>query len=272
MATSDTLLAYGDVTNRLRIRSQRYDGVGPIPLEKVIGSVDRSTGDFDRHFRPLRREVRERVRRMRDAFARDQLPPIEAFEIGGLYFVVDGHHRVAAAREAGAEFIDSQVTSVRTSHRLTPDVDVLQLIHTEQHRIFKERTRLLERHPEAKIEFSRPTWYGELLDIVRAHAYRLSDQRGDLVPMAEATADWYENEFLPALEAARTAELPDYYRHKTDGDLFLWVHAKRRDLRMTNRDATWADAARAARHEGVPHGEQRALRRERRRPLPVDSP
>lgn len=40
-------------------------------------------------------------------------------------------------------------------------MDVRQLIHTEQHRIFKKRSGLLVRHPEAKILFSRPTGYGQ---------------------------------------------------------------------------------------------------------------
>jgi hypothetical protein len=88
--------------------------------------------------------------------------------------------------------------------------------------------------------------------------------------MAEATADWYETEYLPALQAIREAQLPDYYRHKTGGDLFLWVHGKLRELQTTNRDATWADAARVARREGVPAAEQRALKRARRAPLPAD--
>jgi hypothetical protein len=272
MSTTDSLLAYGDVTKRLRIRSQQYVGVEPIPVDKVVGSVDRRNADFDRRFRPQRRALKERMRRLKDAFRNAEMPPIEVYEVGGVYFVADGHHRVALAREAGAEYIDAQVTRVTTSHELSPDVDFLQLIHTEQHRIFKERTQLLVGHPEAKIEFSRPTWYGELLEIVRAHAYRLSNERGALVPIAEATSDWYETEYLPALEAVRQAELPDYYRHKTDGDLFLWVHGKLRELRTTNRDATWADAAASARREGVSRSEQNALQRERRRPLPSTEP
>ena len=267
--TTDSLLPLDEVTRRLRVRSQRYEGVRPIPIERIIGSVDR-TVDFDRLFRPRRRELRSRMRRMREAFERDEMPPIEVYEVSDFYFVVDGHHRVALARELGAEFIDAQVTQVRASHRLADGVDFQQLIHTEQHRIFKERSRLLVHHPEAVIEFSRPTGYADLLEIVRAHAYRLSDERGELVPMAEAAADWYEREFLPALEAVAAADLPDYYRHKTPGDLFLWVHGKRRALRTTNRDTSWADAALAARREGVPRGEQRALQRERRRPLPAD--
>ncbi|HEX2418433.1 MAG TPA: hypothetical protein VHJ83_09980, partial [Micromonosporaceae bacterium] len=123
-------------------------------------------------------------------------------------------------------------------------------------------------HPEAKIEFSRPTGYGQLLDLVEAHAYKMSLREEKLVPLEDATADWYEAEYLPAIAAVQEAELPEAYRHKTKGDIFLWVQGKRRELRTTNRNATWADAARAARREGVSRREQRALQRERRQPLP----
>jgi hypothetical protein len=266
---TDTLLAMNEVTSRMRILGQRYVGVRPIPVEEVIGSVDRMV-DFDRTFRPRRRDLRDRMRRLRQRYPDGVIPPIAAYEVGGMYFVVDGHHRVGLARELGMEYIDAEITAVTTSHRLTPDVDVRQLIHTEQHRLFKERTGLLVGHPDAVIEFSRPTGYGQLLDIVEAHAYALSARAGALVAMPDATADWYETEWLPALEACRNAQLPDYYQHKTPGDLFLWVHGKRRELRTTNRDATWDDAAIAARREGVPRGEQRALQRERRRPLPSE--
>ena len=168
-----------------------------------------------------------------------------------MYFVVDGHHRVALAHELGMEYIDAEVTALTTSHALTPDVDVRQLIHTEQHRIFKERSGLLVRHPEAKILFSRPTGYGQILDLVEAHAYQMSVRAGELVPLEEATADWYETEYLPAIAAVHEAELPQAYEHTTKGDIYLWVQAKRRELRTTNRTATWADAALAARREGV---------------------
>ncbi len=81
------------------------------------------------------------------------------------------------------EYIDAEVTAITTSHALTPDVDVRQLIPTEQHRIFKKRSGLLVRHPEPKIEFSRPSGYAEILDLVEAHAYELSLRTGKLVPM-----------------------------------------------------------------------------------------
>jgi hypothetical protein len=271
MAANDALLPLNEVTRRLRIRGQRYLGVKPIPVASIVGSVDRMV-DFDRAFRPRRRPLRDRVRRLRQVYPDGQIPAIAVYEVGGFYFVNDGHHRVALARELAMEYVDAEITRIDVSHRLGPDVDVRQLIHTEQHRIFNERTGLQRRHPEAEIEFSRPTGYGQLLDIVQAFAYEASVERGSVLPADETTAAWYETEYLPALEAVREAELPEHYQHKTPGDIFLWVHGKRRELRMTNPRASWADAAIAARREGVPRAEQEALKRERRSPLPSEAP
>jgi hypothetical protein len=271
MTGSDSLLPLNEVTRRLRIRGQRYLGVQPIPVADIVGSVDRMV-DFDRAFHPRRRPLRDRVRRLRSVYPDGQIPAIAVYEVGGLYFVNDGHHRVALAHELAMEYVDAEITRIEVSHRLGPDVDVRQLIHTEQHRFFKEQTGILRRHPEAKIEFSRPTGYSQLLDIIQSYAYEVSVRRGSLVSAEETTAEWYENEYLPALDAVRQAELPEAYAHKTPGDIYLWVHGKRRELRMASAQATWADAAIAARREGVSRAEQQALMRERRSPLPSETP
>jgi TPP-dependent indolepyruvate ferredoxin oxidoreductase alpha subunit len=166
------------------------------------------------------------------------------------------------------EYIDAEVTAITTSHALTPDVDVRQLIPTEQHRIFKERSRLLVRHPEAKIEFSRPSGYAEILDLVEAHAYELSLRTGKLVPMrSRPRTGTRPNTFPRSLRFTRLSSRR-HTKHATKGDIYLWVQAKRRELRTTDRNATWADAALAARREAVLRRQQRALRNERRRPLP----
>src|SRR5215203_3574158 len=266
MASDESPLQLAEVTDRLRIRGQHYAGVKPIPVERIIGTVDRSV-DFDRLFRPRRSALLQRLQSLRNAFPDGMVPAITAYEVGGMYFVVDGHHRVALAHELQMEYLDADVTALTTSHALTSDVDVRQLIHTEQHRIFTERSGLLVRHPEARILFSRPSGYAQILDLVEAHAYEMSVRAGELVPLEEATADWYETEYLLAIAAVHEAELPQAYEHTTKGDIYLWVQAKRRELRTTNRTATWADAALAARREGVSRREQRALKRERRRPL-----
>jgi hypothetical protein len=267
MPPTDALLPYGEVRDRLRILGQRYVGVQTIPVDRIAGSVDRMV-DFDRFFRPRRRELRDRVKTLRAAFERAEMPPISVYEVGGLYFVIDGHHRVALARDSHMEFMDAEITAIATSHRLPPDVDIPQLIHTEQHRIFMERSGLEHAKPDESIEVQRPTGYADLLEIVEEHAYQLSVSRGEVVPIAQASADWFATEFLPALNAIRAVGLVGRYAHKTNGDLYLWVSSKLRELRTTNRDATWADAAEVARRERVPLSAQRALKQQRRSLLP----
>ena len=134
--------------------------------------MDRSD-DFDRDFRPRRAVSRGRLEQLRAGAAEGGLPAIVVFEVGGAYFVEDGHHRVALALEQGADFIDAQVTSLLTEYEIGPDVDVCQLIHTEQQRWLLEETGLALARPEAVIQFTLLDGYTQLRDIVDAYGYRL---------------------------------------------------------------------------------------------------
>ena len=265
-----SLLPLRDVKRHLSVLGEHHVGMREIPTDAIVGSVDRAV-DFDRFFRTRRRELKRRLSALRDAFGDRPMPPISVYEAGGLYFVSDGHHRVALAREQGMEFIDAEVTQIETSHQLHPGVDVLELVHTAQHRRFKEQTRLLEAAPDAVIEFSRPIGYGELLQVIEAHAYKLSLARGELVAPLEATRDWYASSWLPATEAIETTGLRQAYDFKTDGDRYLWTYRKHQELRAADPSASWEDAATVL--AGLPV--QRSHREEtlamRRKPLPPRS-
>lgn len=239
-------------------------------MDQIVGTVDRAV-DFDAFFRPRRRELRRRLDALKTEFADRPMPPITVYEAGGLYFVVDGHHRVALARREHAAFIDAEVTLVRTSHRLHPGVDVLDLVHTEQHRRFKERTRLLEVAPAANVEFSRPVGYGELAQVIEAHAYAMSQAAGRLVPMADATRDWYETSWLPSLQAIESSGLKKAYDFKTDGDRYLWTYRKLQELRAAEAGASWLDAASILAREPVQATHRRATLASRRKPLPAST-
>jgi hypothetical protein len=267
---ADALLPLGEVKRRLRIVSQSYLGLQPIPVERIVGSVDRLV-DFDRRFRPRRRGLVRRLESLSQRFSENSqapFPPISVYEAGGAYFVIDGHHRVALARERGMTHLDAEITRLRTSYEIGPDVDVRQLIHTEQRDRFLEETGLERARPDAHIEFSRPTSYAELLELVKAHGYDLARRQGRLVSAEEASGDWYDNVYLPCVEAARGVDLQGRHRHKTDTDIFLWVYGKLRQLRINDPHASFDEAARVARTEGVSRAQQQALLREKVAPLP----
>jgi hypothetical protein len=265
----ETLLPLGEITRRLEILGQSYIGVRPIEIERIVGSVDR-TVDFDRRFRPRRRNMAARLRSLGRAFSEASqaaFPPISVYEAGGAYFVVDGHHRVALARERGMTHLDAEITALRTSFEIGPDVDVRQLIHTEQLRRFIRESGLEEARPDAPIQLSRPNRYGELLELVKSHAFDVALREGRLVSPAEAAGDWYDTVYLPCVAAARVVDLQGRHSHKTDTDIFMWVYDKLRQLRVTDPDAGFEEAAEVARTEGVSRAQRNELLREKVPPL-----
>jgi hypothetical protein len=267
---AETLLPFGEVARRLRILSQSYVGVRPIPVDRIVGSVDR-TVDFDRRFRPRRRGMAARLRALGEAFSEESqaaFPPIKVYEAGGAYFVIDGHHRVALARERRMAYLDAEVTELRTSLEIGPDVDVRQLIHTDQLRRFLDESGLEELRPAAGIQLSRPNRYGELLELVKAHAFDMARREGRLVSPAEGAADWFDRVYVPCVEAARKVDLQGRHNHKTDADIFLWVYDKLRELRVSDPKATFEEAARVARTEGVSRAQRKAFLRDKVPPLP----
>lgn len=265
------LLPLDETRRRLRIVAQSYAGVRPIPVERIVGSLDRSS-DFDRDFRPRRPASRARLASLRRAFPDGQMPPIEVHECGGAYFVADGHHRVALARERGMDYLDAEVTRLETNYEVGPDTDVRALVHTEQQRLLLEESGLARARPEAAIEFSRPGGYPELLELVKAHGYDMARRLQRLPSPEEVAGDWYDTVYLPGVRALRREALPEMYAYKTDADLFLWVYQRLRALRALDPQAGFDDAARDARAERVGRSFRRAFLREKSAPLPRRGP
>jgi hypothetical protein len=263
------LLGLDEVQRRLRITAQSYAGVRAIEVARIVGSLDR-TSDFDRNFTPRRASSKQRLASLRSAFPSGDMPPIEAYEVGGAYFVADGHHRVAFARELSADYIDAELTRLKTNYAIGPDVDVRRLVHTEQQRTLMEESGLAEARPDAVIEFSRPAGYPELLEVIKAHGYDMARSRGELLSVAEVAADWFDRMYAPGVAALKRESLPDIYQYKTDSDLFLWLYQRRRALRAVNPTADFDAAARDARKQHVSRRFRREFLREKSSPLPPD--
>jgi hypothetical protein len=94
----------------------RWVGMRTVPTECVAGTAS-TAGSRGQDFRPLKgREPADwqfRWWRLRSA-TRDQviLPPVQLLRAGGCYWVIDGHNRVALARERGQLWIDAEITEL----------------------------------------------------------------------------------------------------------------------------------------------------------------
>ena len=223
------LLPLDEATRRLRPFSRSYVGLRPIPVKQIIGTDGRGA-DFDRDFRPRRPDVVRRREGVEAAFPEGGFPPIVVYQLGDAYFVIDGHHRVASARRQGIDMIDAEVTELRARWRLGADADVVELIHAEQERLFMTESGLAVSRPDARIRFSRPAGYLELLENVQIHGYHQMREAGRVLDPPEIAADWYDRIYRPAVEATRREGLRDAFPDATEADLFLAIYQRRREL------------------------------------------
>jgi hypothetical protein len=96
------------------IAQRRRLGVQAIPIDSIVGTVDRRKAvAFDRSFRPPRWSQGRWTQMCIAARRGTPLPPISVYRAGREHFVRDGHHRVSVARALGADSIDAEVVELR---------------------------------------------------------------------------------------------------------------------------------------------------------------
>ena len=200
----DLILPFEEVIEALGNRGERILGVQTIPLDSIVGSVDR-TREFDRSFRPTSQRVRSRWERIALAQRKgESMPPIQVYRIGELHFVKDGHHRVSVARAQGRNVIDAQVTQVQTAVEPEQALGVADLPLKSHQRVFFERVPL---PPEARgrIQLSDPWEYGKLAEGVEAWGFRAIQARGEMLGREQVAEAWFREDYEPIIAALSEA-------------------------------------------------------------------
>ena len=258
---ANRLLSFEEVRTRLHLGGPIYRGHQTVPVKSIVGSVNRYQ-DFDRAFMPVEGANAWRWKAINRAFYHYQdLPPVQLYKVGDVYFVLDGHHRVSVAREHGVEFIDADVMEVSARVPLTPDVDASDLEILGEYEDFLERTQLDRMRPEQNIIFSIAGGYARLLEHIAVHRYYMGlDQKRD-VTETEAVAHWYDTLYMPIVQIIRKDNILADFPGRTEADLYLWLMDHLYYLRQSGRQV---DPQRAATEFAEQYGRQR-LRNLRRR-------
>ncbi len=233
---SNRLLSYDDVAEKLKLRVRTERGVQQIPLDAIVGSVGRYT-EFTRSFLPRQMDDQQRWARVKAAVEEGlDLPPIEVYKVGEVYFVVDGNHRVSIAREEGATSIAAHVIELRTPVNLTPDVQPDDLIVQAEYAEFLDATRLHESRPNVDLRVTSCCQYDRLMDEVRVTLYVLEQQAeqsaipAGRVSLQDAAASWYDTSYIPLAEAIRDRGLLRWFPERTITDLYVWISENRAAL------------------------------------------
>jgi hypothetical protein len=232
----NVILPFEEVIHALGRTGERRLGPQVIPLDSIVGTVDR-TREFDRQFRPTSGRGRARWERVAAAMRRgESLPPIDVYRIGELHFVRDGHHRVSVARTLGRSDIDAYVTEVQTRLPIDSALRPSDLLCKDHERLFYERVPLPAGARE-RIRVSDPLDYASLAEGVEAWGMRAMQERQAFMSRAEVAAEWYEREYVPVVELLRDAGL---LGPGTETDSYQLLSSERYRLLRTHE---WSDEA-----------------------------
>jgi hypothetical protein len=203
---------YASEAARAGVVSSMPLGVRPIRVKRIVGSAgkaDKVGADFlPLGSGPAQGNYRSILRLMKNG---ELLPPITVYSLGNRYFVIDGHTRVAAAKELGIEFLDASVTEALP--RKEGDINLTYYARKEF-----ERQSGLE-----GIRLTAPWRYHLLHHHVEGYRLYLERSRAREVSLPEAARVWYRTQYLPTLLEIRRRKLKSNSDGRTAGDIYTDV-------------------------------------------------
>lgn len=225
---SIALLPYNQVREQLKFQSAIDRGTQEIPLHAIVGSVSRYE-DFTRSFLPTNPSDENRWASVKSFMEEEGAPPIEVYQIGDAYFVLDGNHRVSIARQSGLDYLPAHVTEVKTrvpfSHHDTPTDLVCKARYAE----FLDTCRLDELRPGCNLLMTLCDQYDLLLSQIEVHRF-FTWQDGQDMSHDQVICDWYDHHYLPVVQMIREVGILLDFPDRTETDLYILVTEHRLEL------------------------------------------
>jgi len=220
------LLSFEEVKNLLHPDNQSYKGLQTVDVKLVIGSEDRYQ-DFNKHFQPRHDYLEHRWTRVDEAHLSNvTLPPIKLYEIGGVYFVRDGNHRVSVAHSQGVEQIDAEVISLGTKIIIDPDSSIEALyrkVLEYERKDFFDQTGLDKLFPDFPFECTGTGQYEEIVSHIFVHKYFINQELAKELPLDDAVRSWFENVFEPIVHMVQNDGLLLRFPGRTNVDLYVLI-------------------------------------------------
>ena len=219
-----TLISFSDIKKLLKPKHEVYKGMQVVPVALIAGSEGRYK-DFDNHFFPKSNFLKSRWERVDMAHLQQiELPPISLYELGGLYFVRDGNHRVSVAKSKGIEMIDAEVVSLQSEIKLKPgstrEQMIKQVIFYEK-RVFYAETNFGDITDYWSLDFSTPGQYDLIYNHILIHKYYINMNKEEEIPFADAVLSWFKNVYVPVVQAAERNHMMKNFKKWTLGDMYV---------------------------------------------------
>ncbi|WP_300457810.1 Lrp/AsnC ligand binding domain-containing protein [Desulfobacula sp.] len=187
-------------------------GLQTIDLEKIIGSVGKYY-DFDSQFRPKKHVAGKRFADIKRAMREGKpLPPVKLYQIRNDYYVLDGNHRVAAAKELGRFDIQAKV------------LELLSAKNTLENLLYIERKKFYEKTGlDQKIDLTEVGKYNFLENQIEKHRHHLTNISGTEKDVKTAARDWYNTIYIPLTAIINNGSLIKYFPNRNVADLYTYI-------------------------------------------------
>ncbi|MBF0229040.1 MAG: Lrp/AsnC ligand binding domain-containing protein [Desulfamplus sp.] len=222
----------------------RERGVQTVKLSQITGSVGRYQ-DFDDKFRFKSQVPSERFTAILEAMrCGTSLPPVKLYQIKDEYYVLDGNHRVAAAKKLNHDEI------LATILEFIPSSETLDNVLYKEMMDFCDRTGL-----PRSIKLTEVGQYQNLLEQIHEHheylrnsagitknnfdstflnsAFNASSPAAFTTPItfASAARDWYKTIYQPFCSIIKRGNIVETFPDRTLSDLYVYIsfgHWKRK--------------------------------------------
>lgn len=242
------LLPFDEAKKLVKPNSEAYAGLKAVPLDRIVGSEGRYR-DFSRHFLPKKTHLKQRWMSIDKTHYQDIiLPPVRLYEMGGVYFVRDGNHRVSVAMAQGQMEIDAEIVSLQSKIPLEPDMSIEELksaVIAYEKKMFYDETDYPAVTNADDLDFSEPGRYDTIREHINVHKYYLNEEEAKEIDFSSALWSWHENVFSPIVLAIQEEKLLQLFPHRTYADLYLYLVQHWDELKHKyKRDVGVGDAAR----------------------------
>lgn len=208
-----------------QIKEDAFDtrdrGTRVVPLKQIVGSVGRYR-DFDRKFRlrhHLPSDKFDRVKYLMEGGV--ALPPVKLYQIKDEYYVLDGNHRVSAAKELGYQQIEACIVEF-----LPSPTTLENILYCEKAEFFDE-TGLQE-----EIELTEAGQYTHLIYQIQNHRHFLEQTQQEPVSLESAAVDWYKTIYRPLATLIQRGRLIEFFPQRTIADLYTYISSHQWEKRQ----------------------------------------
>ena len=222
---SINLLPFDGLSTKVQERDRSLARVQEIPLES-INILAGQYSDFTRFFQlslraGLAQELGAQITQPGQPGSSGQSPQVDVYIVNHTYYLINGRHDLAIAREMGQSTILAHILDFKHPHQVgsTPE----ELILNNEWLEFLETTHFDVLFPGIVLNLSFPGLYKTIKEHIAVHRHYMGLELRREVAYEEALKHWYESVYYPVIEAIEEHGILHEFQGLTETDLYLWV-------------------------------------------------